>query len=303
MSFLPSYKVFSRKWFINYSYIIIGAFLLAAGFVFFITPYKIVPGGVYGISIVIHYMTQGIFSFAPEGLPIGTVGFILNIPLTIIGIKVLGPRFGLKTIIGFFLTSFFIDFQTYLWGYKPLVPDDPLISSIFGALLFGIGMGLIFKSQASSGGTDIIGMIIFKYTHLPIGQAIIIVDSFVVLLGLAVFKDWKIPLYSWLVIFITGRVIDAVMQGINYEKAVYIISDEYESIRKKILVDLGRGGTLIVGKGMYEGHERKMIYTVISRRELAILRDFVKEVDPKAFMVVINANEVLGEGFKPLVEE
>ena len=282
---------------------IVGAFTLAAGFVFFITPYKIVPGGVYGISIVIHYVTQGYFKFAPEGLPIGTVGFVLNIPLTIIGIKVLGPRFGMKTVIGFFLTSFFIDLQTYLWGYEPLVPDDPLISSLFGALLFGVGMGLIFKSQASSGGTDIVAMIVNKYTRLPIGQAIIFVDSFVVLLGLAVFRDWKIPLYSWLVIFITGRIIDAVMQGINYEKAVYIISEEYESIRKKILVDLGRGGTLIVGKGMYEGHERKMIYTVITRRELMILRDYVKEVDPKAFMVVINANEVLGEGFKPLVEE
>lgn len=302
MSFVQKDKLFTKKWFVHYAYILLGSFILATAFVFFITPFKIVPGGVYGISIVIHYLTRGVFAFAPEGLPIGTMGLILNVPLTIIGIKILGPRFGIKTIIGFILTSAFMDILTYFWGYKPLVPDDPLISCIFGGALAGFGLGLIFKSRATSGGSDIIAMIISKYTKILIGQAIIYVDSLIVILGLIVFKNWTIPLYSWLVIFITGRVIDVTMQGISYDKAVFIISDNYISIRKKIIEDLNRGGTLIAGKGMYKGQERNIIYTVVNRRELVILKEYLDEIDPKSFMVVINANEVIGDGFKSLQE-
>lgn len=113
-----------------------------------ISPNRIVPGGVYGIAIVIHHLTKGMFSFVPEGLPIGVTGLILNIPLTIIGIKILGPRFGIKTIIGFILTSAFIDLLTLWWGNKPLVEDDVLLSSIFGGVMLGLGLGLIFKSKA-----------------------------------------------------------------------------------------------------------------------------------------------------------
>jgi uncharacterized membrane-anchored protein YitT (DUF2179 family) len=119
MTFITKEKLFSKEWFKNYSLILLGSFILAAGFVFFITPHKIIPGGVFGISIVIHYLTQGVFKFAPDGLPVGLMGFIMNIPLTIIGIKILGPRFGIKTILGFFLTSSFIDLLTLFWGNDP----------------------------------------------------------------------------------------------------------------------------------------------------------------------------------------
>ena len=124
-------KVFSRKWFLHYALIILGSFILAAGFVFFISPYRIVPGGVYGIAIVVHYLTKGLISWAPEGFPIGLMGLILNIPLTIIGIRVLGPKFGVKTVVGFILSSVFMDLITYFWGEKPLVEGDALLSSIF----------------------------------------------------------------------------------------------------------------------------------------------------------------------------
>ena len=137
MDFRPE-KIFSKKWFISYSLIIIGSVILAAGFVFFISPYKIVPGGVYGIAIVIHYMTEGLFSWAPSGLPIGLTGLILNIPLTFIGIKILGPRFGVKTVVGFVLTSVFMDLITYFFGEAPLVAGDALLSSIFGGVLVGL---------------------------------------------------------------------------------------------------------------------------------------------------------------------
>jgi uncharacterized membrane-anchored protein YitT (DUF2179 family) len=294
MAFLVKERVFSRKWFIAYCLIIIGAFVMAAGFVLFITPYKIVPGGVYGISIVLHHLF---------GTPVGLVALCFDIPLTLIGIKILGPRFGIKTVVGFVFTAVFVDTLTYIWGEKPLVEDDALLSSIFGGVLVGIGLGLIFKSKATSGGSDIIAMIIARYTRLPLGQLMIGVDSAIVIVGFAAFGDWKIPLYSLIVIYIFGRVIDLILQGVSYDKALLIISDKTSELRDKIIVDLDRGGTFIEGKGMFNGKDRTIIYTVVNRREVATLQEFIRKTDPNAFITVINANEIFGEGFKSLNEK
>ena len=289
--FLIKEKPFTRKWFISHSLILIGSFILASGFVLFITPYRIIPGGVYGISIMLHYLF---------GTPVGLVALCFDIPLTILGIKILGPRFGYKTILGFSLTAIFTDTLTYFWGFEPLVKGDALLSSIFGGVLMGLGVGLIFRSKATSGGSDIVAMIIAKYTRLPLGMLMIYVDSTIVLIALAVFRDWKIPLYSWIVIFITGKVIDIVMAGISYDKSVFIISEKYEEIRDKIINSLNRGGTLIEGKGMFNMADRKIIFTVVNRRELFLLEEFIHEIDPKAFLTILDANEILGEGFKSL---
>jgi len=291
MTFIVKEKLFSKKWFISYTLIIIGAFIMASGFVLFITPYKIVPGGVYGISIVLHHLF---------GTPVGLIALCFDIPLTLLGIKILGPRFGVKTVVGFVFTAVFVDTITYIWGEQPLVENDALLSSIFGGVMVGLGLGLIFKSKATSGGSDIVAMIIGKYTKLPLGQLMILVDSAIVFVGFAAFQDWKIPLYSLIVIFITGKVIDVILQGISYDKTLFIISDKAQEIRDKIIVDLNRGGTFIQGKGMYNGKERTIIYTVVNRREVAILQEFIHKTDPRAFMTVINANEIIGEGFKSL---
>jgi len=291
MAFLKKQKVFSKKWLIDYAFIIVGSFILASGFVLFITPYKIVPGGVYGISIVLHYLL---------GTPVGMMALAFDIPLTIIGIKVLGPRFGIKTVVGFILTAFFNDGITYFYGYEPLVQGDALLSSIFGGLFLGVGLGLIFKSRATSGGSDIIAMIISKYTKLPMGQLMILVDSTIVLFGLIVFQDWKIPLYSLIVIFISGKVLDTILEGLNYDKVLFIISDKFEEIGDKIINDLNRGGTLFSGTGMYNQKEKQVIFTVVNRREVAILQEYIHRVDPHAFVTVLNASEILGEGFKSL---
>jgi uncharacterized membrane-anchored protein YitT (DUF2179 family) len=237
------------------------------------------------------------------GTPVGLIALAFDIPLTLIGIKVLGPRFGVKTVIGFVFTAGFVDLLTYLWGELPLVENDALLSSIFGGLFVGLGLGLIFKAKATSGGSDIVAMIISKYTKLPLGQLMIAVDSVIVLVGLVVFQDWKIPLYSLIVIFITGRVIDVVLQGMSYEKTLFIISEKPNDLRNKIINDLNRGGTFIQGKGMYNGSERTIIYTVVNRREMAMLQDYVHQIDPGAFMTVINANEILGNGFKSLKDK
>jgi len=294
MAFIQKEKLFSKKWFLNYGLILFGSFILASGFVLFITPYKIIPGGVYGISIVLHYLID---------TPVGMTALAFDIPLTIIGIKVLGPRFGVKTVVGFVLTAFFVDGLTYFWGETPLVEGDALLSSIFGGVFVGLGLGLIFKAKATSGGSDIIAMIIGKYTKIPLGQLIIYVDSAIVLVGLIAFRDWKIPLYSLIVIFITGKVIDVVLEGINYDKTLFIISDKYEEIRNKIINDLNRGGTYIQGSGMYNNDEKTLIFAVVNRRELAMLQDFINKIDSKAFMTVINANEIIGNGFKSLTDK
>ena len=291
MAFVIKEKLFSKQWLINYSLIIVGSFILASGFVFFITPYKFVPGGVYGISIVFHYLF---------GTPVGLMALAFDIPLTIIGIKVLGPRFGVKTVLGFTMTAFFVDGITYLYGFEPLIEGDALLSSIFGGVVVGFGLGLIFKAKATSGGSDIVAMIISKYTKLPLGQLMIMVDSAIVLVGLIIFKDWKIPLYSLIVIFITGKVVDVVLQGVSYDKTLFIISDKYDLIRDKIINDLNRGGTYLKGEGMFNQNEKTIIYTVLNRRELAILQDYIHKIDPGAFLTVINANEILGNGFKSL---
>ena len=271
--------------------IIIGAFIMASGFAFFITPYKIVPGGVYGISIVLHYLI---------GTPVGLMALAFDIPLTLIGIKILGPRFGVKTVVGFLATAFFVDGIAYLYGSEPLVADDPLLSSIFGGLFLGVGLGLIFKAKATSGGTDIVAMIISKYTKMPLGQLMIIVDSIIVLVGLVAFQEWEIPLYSLIVIFITGKVVDVILEGMSYDKVLFIVSDKYEEIRDKIVNDLNRGGTFVKGEGMYNGKEKSIVFTAVTRREMAMLQEFINQIDPDAFVTAMNSNEILGNGFKSL---
>jgi len=304
MAFVTKEKLFSKEWFKVYPLIVLGTFIMAAGFVFFINPYKIVPGGVYGIAIVIHYLTEGMFSFWPTGIPIGLLGLSMDIPLTLIGVKILGPRFGVKTVLGFFMTAFFMDFLTYFVGQNdPLqLGDQLLLASIFGGVLIGFGLGLVFRSRATSGGSDIVAMIINKYTGLPLGQLMIIVDSAIVLVGLAAFGDWKIPLYSWIVIFIAGKVIDITLRGISYEKTMFIISDKYDEIREKIIVDVNRGGTVLAAQGLYNQTEKKMIYTNVSRREYQMLKDYIRKIDPHAFVTVLDANEIFGNGFKSLQE-
>lgn len=267
---------------------------MAAGLVMFISPYKLAPGGVYGIAIVLHHLF---------GFPIGLSGILMDIPLTLIAIKVLGPRFGLKTIIGFVLLAAFISFFEFTWGYEPLVKDDALLSSIFGGVFVGLGLGLVFRAKASSGGTDNVAMILAKYTRMPLGQLVILIDAAIVFITLIAFDDLKIPMYSWIVIFITGKMVDVVLQGISYEKTLFIISEKHEEIRNKIIKDLDRGGTYIQAKGMYKGDEKQMIFTVVSRREVSMLQDFIHEIDPNAFMTVLDAHEIYGHGFKAFADK
>ncbi|MFO8054240.1 MAG: YitT family protein [Bacteroidales bacterium] len=293
-AFITKEKKFSSRWFQAYAMIVAGSFILATGYALFIAPQEIVPGGVYGMAIIIHSFT---------GFPIGMTALIINIPIVLIAMKVLGPRFGYKTLIGFVLTSVFTDIIWYFTGGAGIAEGDTLLSTLFGGLFIGAGVGLVFKSRASTGGTDVIAKIISNKTRIPLSQAIMPVDGFIVLAGAIAFGNWTMPLYAIIAIFIIGKVIDVVLQGISYEKTLFIISDYHLQIKDKILIDLNRGGTIIHGKGMFNDSEKQIIFTVVSRRELAILEEHILRIDPDAFVSVINANEIIGHGFKSLNEK
>lgn len=289
----------------TYSLIVVGTFIMSIGYVVFVSPLKLAPGGVYGIAIILHHL----FNF-----PIGLSGICLDIPLLIIGTLWLGPKFGAKTIVGVITLPAFISLWEKIYGYAPLIalPGDPMtpdpaanfIVALCGGVIIGIGLGLIFKTRATSGGSDIIAMIIGKYIkHIPLGTLLIIVDSTIVLAALAAFKDWTIPLYSWLIIYVTGIVMDRVIVGFHSNKVVLIVSDYYDEIRQHIFDELDRGGTFLHGEGMYNNDEKKIIFTSISRKQLPVLVHFVHEIDPKAFVSILDASETLGNGFTSLREK
>ncbi len=287
-------KIFSARWFRSYALIAIGTFLVSVGYVMFISPDKIVPGGIYGISIMLHYML---------GTPIGLTALAFNIPLTLIGTRLLGPRFGAKTVVAFILTSVYVDGLYYFYGSEPLVEGETLVSCIFGGLFIGSGVALTFKAKATSGGSDVIAMILQKYTRLPSGQLMMLVDGIIVMVSLVVFGDWRIPLFSFITIFVIGRVLDVTLHGFSYDKTLFIISDKHEEIRHSIIHDLKRGGTFMQGRGMYNHAEKQIIFTVLSPRELYLLEEYVNRIDPNAFIAVLDAYEILGKGFKSLSEK
>ena len=286
------YKKFSWRWFADYGMIVVGSIIMAAGYSFFADPLKIIPGGVYGIAIVFHHL---------YGFSTGTVGLILNIPLFLLGIYILGPRFGVKTFVGTILTSFFMNLFSSI-NDKALT-DDVMLGSIFSGVLIGTGLALIFRAKATTGGSDIVAQIINKYTKISVGKLLIILDSIVVTIGIVAFKDMALALYALITIFITGKVLDAILMGGNYRKAVFIISDKHEEIAKVIVNHLQRGGTFFHGEGMYSGTKKEIILTAVNRRELSALQQYVKDIDPNAFMTVFNTNQVYGQGFLSIHEE
>lgn len=284
-------------------YIVVGAALIAVAFVLFITPYQIVPGGVYGAGVVLNYLFPA--------LEVGTYGLMLDIPLLLTAFLVFGGKFGIKTIVAAILCPVIMDSLTYLIADKDPttmlggsinLSSDILLAALFGGVIMGVGLGLILKSRATSGGTDIVSMIVSRYAHIPISRAMLIVDSLVVLFGLVVFQDWLVPLYSLVTIFVCTKVIDFVIEGGSGDKLLFILSKENDAIRSFIITELERGGTFIKAAGMYTNAPKEMIFVVISRREMTLVEEFVHRCDPEAFMVVVNAHETLGDGFRRFEE-
>lgn len=274
---------------VDYSLILIGAFLQALSYVVFLAPYKIVPGGVYGISIVLHYVSKGVFSFFPDGLPMGATALCFNIPLMFLAMRKIGLASGPKTIVTFLLISFFTDLLSYFIT-EPLVENDAFIAAFYGGAILGMGVTCVFKAQSTSAGTDVLARVIAKNSNLKVSNMIIVLDSAIVLLGLVAFQDWAVPLYSWFTIFVYGKIVE-MFQSENPSRAVFIVSQNTAALKEVIVNKLGMRGTFIHGKGMYEGHETEIIFTIAERKDLPKLKDEIREIDPHAFVSSMHASK------------
>lgn len=274
----------------DYFLILVGAFLQALAYVVFMAPYKIVPGGVYGISIVLHYVTEGMFSFMPEGLPMGMTALCFNIPLMILAMKRIGLASGPKTIVTFLLISIFTDLLSYWIGYDSLVENDHFIAGFYGGAVLGIGVTCVFKAQSTSAGTDVLARVIANQSNMKVSNVIIALDSAIVMLGLIVFRDWAVPLYSWFTIFVYGKIVE-MFQTENPSRAVFIVSKKTDQLKDLILNKLKLGGTFLHGRGMYKGEEQDIIFTLAERKDLRRLKDEIKEIDPQAFVSTMHASK------------
>ena len=274
----------------DYFLILVGAFLQALAYVVFMAPYKIVPGGVYGISIVLHYVTEGMFSFMPEGLPMGMTALCFNIPLMILAMKRIGLASGPKTIVTFLLISIFTDLLSYWIGYDSLVENDHFIAGFYGGAILGIGVTCVFKAQSTSAGTDVLARVIANQSNMKVSNVIIALDSAIVMLGLIVFRDWAVPLYSWFTIFVYGKIVE-MFQTENPSRAVFIVSEKTDQLKDLILNKLKLGGTFLHGRGMYKGEEQDIIFTLAERKDLRRLKDEIKEIDPQAFVSTMHASK------------
>ena len=284
----------------EYVSLVLGNFIFAAGAVMLVEPYGFAPGGTYGLGMVFHHLW---------GVETEVAALCMDIPLLVIGIILLGRRFGLKTILSTLLLPLFMHLMHRIYGYASLIEPDvvemagfqhQIIASIFGGVLYGIGLGLVYQSKATTGGSDIICMILRKYTHISMGIATIIVDGLITFSTVIAFGDWRLPMYSWIIIFVESRVMDFILDGPKRAKTLMIITQKPDEVRDYIMDKMSRGATLIPGTGMYTGEERGIIYVVLSRREMVELRSFVAELDPSAFVNVLDSSEILGEGFQSL---
>ena len=304
---------------VAYLLLVLGSLLFAVGDVMFVNPYHLAPGGVYGLANVFN---------ALWGWKISLAGVCMDIPLLIIGTVILGPKFGIKTVVSVILIPVFTFALETWWGYAPVIHDgaffdtaaqsslffmegdvqrffmpDFFLNTVVAGLIYGVAIGVIFRSGATSGGSDIISMIIHKYTKISLGTLVLIVDSLISLTTLIAFDDIRLPIYSIILIFIESKVIDLIVEGVKSYKTAFIVTDEIEAVRNFIIEDLDRSGTVFAGSGLYQGAERKMIYVTLNRSDLVKLKANLRVLDPKAFVNVIESSEIMGKGFKALPTE
>ncbi len=276
-----------RASFKNLFYITLGAFVAAMGIDIFLVPNKIAAGGVSGIATILHYTIH---------VPVGMTMLVINVFLFILAFLLLGPAFGLKSIYGTVVLSVFVDL--FARWFNIIYTHDILLAVIFGDLLTGIGLAMIFLQDASTGGTDIIAMILNKYIGLDIGQGLLLID-FTVTFFAGLFFGWEIGMYSLLAVLVNTNTIDYVVEGIKVSFKVIIISEKWKDIRDYVKNTLQRGVTIIDAEGGYEGEKRKMLWVILRRRrELVRLKEFVREKDGNAFLTVSTVKDVFGKGFK-----
>ncbi|NLW07672.1 MAG: YitT family protein [Clostridia bacterium] len=283
-SVLAGGRFWHKEWF-NYLGIAAGSLITALGLVLFLVPNKIAAGGLSGLATVIHHLF---------GWPVGLLILVLNIPLFLAGLKVLGWNFGVKTLYGTIVLSLLTDaFALVLQAPTA----NPLLAAIYGGLMSGVGLGIVFRCGGSTGGTDLAALLFRHFLHISAGMGLVIVDALVIALAALTFNI-ELALYALLGLFLTSRAIDAVQEGGGYAKAALIISDHSAAIASAVLKQLGRGATGIAARGLYTHQQREILLVVVHRSEVSRLKGLVASVDSNAFVIVSNVHEVLGEGFR-----
>lgn len=281
---------FSRDSLVDYSYVLLGALVQAFAMRLFLIPAQLVSGGISGTSQLINHFT---------GWPIGLMIFIGNAPLFLLGWRHLGgPRFALRTALSVTAFSLFTDLLGLFLPADGVV-HDLFLNCLYGAVVLGAGLGLVYRGKGTSGGSDILGRILHEKTGISISQAYLITDSIVILASGLVFA-WENALYALAVTYVSGLVAEMVLEGSSIFRTALIVTSCPEDVSRKIMVEMERGVTILSGTGAYTNSERPVVYCVITRPEVSRIKAIVKEVDPRAFMVIGQAHEALGEGFRPL---
>ena len=276
----------------DYILVLAGALLQALGTWLFTLPGSLVSGGVFGLAQIIYYKFN---------IPVGLIALVFNIPLFVLGWKHLGGfRFAIRTVIAIVVSSVLIDLLTTLPATKGMhLTESALLNTLFGGVLVGVGLGLVYLGRGTSGGTDIIARILNKRFGTSVSTIYMVTDTISVFLAGILF-DWEKALYGLILIYVSGVAVDMTLQGIDVVRQAMIVTENYEAVASAIVEELNRSSTIIPAKGGYTKEERNILFCVVMRSEVALLKEIVQRADPKAFMVVGHANEALGEGFNPL---
>ena len=277
-----------KKTLISFVIITLGAAAYALGFVWCYAPNGIAFGGVTGVAQIINFLIPA--------FPVGATVIVLNIPLFLLGWKLIGGRLLVSSLYAMFLSSVFIDLLTAVYSWQPM---DPMLATIFGGVLMGLSLGLVFQQGATTGGTDLLARLLkLKLAWLPMGKLLMGIDLAVIVLVAAAFGTLKAALYGLVALYISSIVMDGVLYGMDTAKVAYIISDRNEEISAAIFQGLDRGVTILHGQGAYTGKEKDVLMCAFKRREITAIKAAVKEIDPNAFLIVCDAHDVLGEGFR-----
>jgi uncharacterized membrane-anchored protein YitT (DUF2179 family) len=274
-----------------YLYIILGTALMGIATQCIYDPAGLVTGGFTGIAIVVKQLTAALFA---GGIPLWFTNLVLNVPVFIVAYLQLGKKFIGRTLFGTVMLSAWL----YILPDIDIPQGDYLLAALFGGIFSGAGMGLVLRGNATTGGTDMVSALIQRYArHYSVVQIMQFVDGAVVVFGFFVF-GLRPTLYAAVAIFVATKVGDTVLEGLNYSKAAFIITDRYEQVAQILMRDLDRGATGLMAKGMYTGDQKCVLYCVVSRKQIVALKEVVAEIDPNAFVIVSDVHEVLGEGFQ-----
>lgn len=267
----------------------VGSFAFAVGMQMFIAPNQIAPGGVSGLAVVLNYLTR---------VPIGVWSFFINIPLLLVGLRFLGRRFALRTLKTVVVLSVMID---YAATPLPAYTGDPLLAALFGGVLMGAGMAVVFLRGSTTGGSDIVSRVLqLRYPYIPLGRILMSIDVVVILISAAVFGRIETALYGMVAVFTASKVIDGILYGMDTGKLIYVMSRDSQTIAKRVMAELERGCTLLKSTGAFTQSDAQVLLVAVRRQQYHPLKKIIHEVDPAAFIIVTDSTEVIGLGFKPI---